>query len=702
MVTSAAHLKPLAFTIVLLCVLLLVVQPLNVQAVAGIRNNNRVRSVVREEHGPGDDAGYASAGSQAGDAVANQPSSGTYASNSGSTDGYDGKENEAPKSKPQPSATSSTDKGPRKPSWRDHPVYKAHPDTIVPPILAWYTTRNDPEYPESVYAIGRYTQQASRYNLMQTGKRGTEAAKVLNNYDLLALGTWGATGIDNWLEFETTRDSQVCLVMSVQDSGYGTGWDEKMSVPPGYTPLGVAKWDDTEPMPKSHKFSSFVGTPIPWAYVACKQLPAGVHEMPSVDKMQTQYRLGSYNLLFSEKDGSAPALTQQPPGWNGPEIKAHELCPHELHDMWTVESQDKDDHEVSSKMWQTWHPQKDYLYGCYYGHEHGCPGMLAGYTERLHYTALKNNYQNESHDGFKGYVIPAGDKYVYFNVHAESNLLSRVDTQFHTMVIAITDKSSGNLLFEMSCKADFGGSAAEYAPGQKPQSGPRMLPLGNEESRQLIMDMYNKPSSYFDRKMRFKRLNVYSPGHLDYRLEYEPDDVSRGIYEQWVGGGGQYCMESSEKYMTDGIQVDIKDSNTACKTEQCHDQTILGRGPTSYRDYFFPNLGCNRGIVFRHVTISRNNCKVPPPKVGADGVYYTDQYCSKLCDGPGPNCVRQVMKPEFDKVTLHGSYAITDVHGHNVYQIGLPGGPDDFENEIRGLRGFQQYEGALGIVEPGH
>lgn len=592
---------------------------------------------------------------------------------------------------------SEGDRSPRKPSWRDHPLYRAHPDSITPPILAWYTTRNNEESPKTVYAMGRYTQRGCRLNILTSDVEGKPEAKRLYNYDVLALGTWGAAGIDNFLEFETTREAQVCLVFGVDDPGFKGEPDVKMSVPPGYTSVGLAQWDKASPAPKSHNFSSFRGEPIEWSYVACRKLPAGVHQMPSVDKMQTQYKLWGYNLLFSEADGSAPELTALPPGWAGPEIKQHERCPEELHKMWVIESHDKSDPQISGKMWQTWHPQKDQLYGCYYGHEHGSPGMLAGYEERYHYVSLKNNDQDEDHEGFKGYVVPVGDKYVYVNIHAETKKLSRVNVQFHTMVIAITDQKSGNLLYEMSCKADFGGSGADYAEGSRPKDGPDMLPMGNAATQKLLEETYLSSDRYFDRKIVKKRINLYNPGNLDPRLRYEKGDKGRGVYEGWTGGGEQFCMNSSQKYRSDGIEIDIKNAHTGCVDQDCTREIILGNAPDKYRSYFFPNLGTNREIIFRGTSIGPEHCQFKLPKVGADGIFYTDQYCQKTCDGPGPNCVRQIMKPEFKGFSANDAYSISDVHGHNMYEVSRPGGPDDFENEVEGLHGYEQYEGALGI-----
>lgn len=325
---------------------------------------------------------------------------------------------------------------PRQAEWTDHPVYKSNP-SIETPILAWYTTKAHGD-PDQLGVRGRYTRQGSKYML----KRGDGDAEQLVDVDLLALNLFMLIrDRDAALEFETTRASRMCLVMDVREASnggkihqaYGSS-DFEMQGPPGYNiDLGIAEWDTAHPLPKGSPISENPDEPPARGYVVCRNIDAGRHTLPGAPKLSAQWNVHLYAVLFAEADGSVPPLTPSPPGWSGPEIKQHEKCPDELHDMWSVGPPDTDDPDTQGMRFKTWHAQKDKLYGCYYGHEHGSFDGLAGYTSRFDYTAWKNNRQDESHAGFKNYVIPAGDKFVVVNLHAATDDFNRFQVDLHTV-----------------------------------------------------------------------------------------------------------------------------------------------------------------------------------------------------------------------------------------------------------------------------
>lgn len=241
---------------------------------------------------------------------------------------------------------------PRKHHWSDHPLYKFSPDDIIMPILAWYTTRNIADAPNSVSSIGRYTQQAAKLTLIGPDYTDSPEAYKYHNWDILSIGTWGAKNLDNFLDFETTRESSMCIMLGPNYRLDVT--DPQVQIPHGFTGIGVAKWNESSPKPKNIDFADFTGEPVSWGYLSCGTLPAGVHKLPSVDRFGDFW---GYNLLFGEVDGSIPPLSPMPPGWTGPDIVQHKLCPQELHDMWVVESHDSNDPDVAGMKWQTWHPQ---------------------------------------------------------------------------------------------------------------------------------------------------------------------------------------------------------------------------------------------------------------------------------------------------------------------------------------------------------
>jgi hypothetical protein len=325
-------------------------------------------------------------------------------------------------------------------------------------------------------------------------------------------------------------------------------------------------------------------------------------------------------------------------------------------------------------------------------------GNLTG-IQRFEYTAFKNDRQNERHPGFSGFslAIPGSDKYIYVNMHVDTQDFARVNVQNHTMVIAITSKT-GDLEFEMSCKANFGGSGADFKV--TPDTGVPFLPVGNPATQKLLTDLYDPKLRYFERKINRKRINLLNKENPDPLLRYEGktvEDRSRGVYEGWFGGGEAFCMHAADAFVTNGIEVDVKDSHNGCHDQGCTTKVVLGSEPNQYTKYFMPNKGMNREITFRNISIGASYCTFKIPSRAQDGVFYTDQYCKEVYDGPGKNRVRQVMKPSFTGVTISDSFAVSDVHGHSYYEISRPGGVDQKEDEKKGLFGFQQVAASVGI-----
>jgi hypothetical protein len=226
---------------------------------------------------------------------------------------------------------------------------------------------------------GMYSRQASRYSLIAKGVVNTKAAATFQKFDLFQIDTVGAK-VDNFLEFETTREGRFCLIMSVDDTSMTGGADAVMDLP-GWQSVGMVRWDENATVPKNHKYSSYQSGPVSEGQMACKNFPAGAHKLGSPDKLGAPYKLSGYNLIIGESDGSIPPLPTLPNGWSGPGISENALCPDPLHELWVVPGHDERDPEVMAKMWHTWHPSYDFMYGCYYGHEHGSPGSLVGYTE---------------------------------------------------------------------------------------------------------------------------------------------------------------------------------------------------------------------------------------------------------------------------------------------------------------------------------
>lgn len=137
-----------------------------------------------------------------------------------------------------------------------------------------------------------------------------------------------------------------------------------------------------------------------------------------------------------------------------------------------------------------------------------------GYQPKFGYTAWKNGRQDESHQGFKGYVFESGQYYVYINIHSHASNPKRYRTIFHTVLFVVSDKSTHEIMMELSVKADFGRLASR-------KKGGGFIILENSGH-----DSSNQCSA---RKERI--VNVINPNNLDERFAYrEKDNLLKGDY----------------------------------------------------------------------------------------------------------------------------------------------------------------------------
>lgn len=362
---------------------------------------------------------------------------------------------------------------------------------------------------------------------------------------------------------------------------------------------------------------------------------------------------GYFSALVAEEDGS-PIRAPTPPA--GMVIPAGGRCPDALHDKWTAPGTDAADTQTFGKSFETWHPLWDPCFWCAYDHEHGSAAKeLMGYTPRYGYTALKNKLQDESPKGFKDIVISEGDFYFYFGIHAHMSKASRFNTQFHTVVMAATDKATKTLQMELRFKADYGMRAVRLAPtGEQEGVSPedKQLFSAREESRGL-------------RQQRL--VNVVNMAALDPKFDYrDAPDQQAGQYEQW--GTGAICTATSRFREP---TVDFKDMGLALKSTTGNETTMLGRT----RDgVFVQSPSTNRQLrgIFevgdKHCMYKLRDIMGKP---AADGSFYTDAYGKKILGGAGPDSVKQFIKPGFS-ISLNGTYETVDTW-LGVYEEGKMG-----------------------------
>jgi len=143
-----------------------------------------------------------------------------------------------------------------------------------------------------------------------------------------------------------------------------------------------------------------------------------------------------------------------------------------------------------------------------YEHEHGSNAKkLMGYVPKFHYAAWKNHRQDESHGGFKSFVLKSGPYFVYINIHAHLSRPTRYREKMHTVVLAVTDATTKELLMELSVKADFGKLVA------RKKGGGTITLDDNGEEKDETVDETCIPK-------RERVVNVINPNSLDERFAY--------------------------------------------------------------------------------------------------------------------------------------------------------------------------------------
>lgn len=262
---------------------------------------------------------------------------------------------------------------------------------------------------------------------------------------------------------------------------------------------------------------------------------------------------------------------------------------------------------------------------------------MAPYAPRLDYTAWKNNRQDESHPGFKGYGMIAKDGTAYYiTVHASTSELSRIHQRFHTVTFAAVTKA-GEIVADLSIKGDFGPSFALPTNFRRDR---RRLPVGGPAQAELLAAFEAVPR---DRPGASKRVNVFSGDYNHTDMEVDREDLPRGRYEEWRGGLG-LCTTSERRR---GLILDIKDPITACPDRRCAPTgglTALAPVVDRPAGVARASRGVHRIVRFDAVRVGRALCAVDGLDDAAGDAFYTNAYGTELAAGPAADAVRQVLK----------------------------------------------------------
>jgi hypothetical protein len=149
------------------------------------------------------------------------------------------------------------------------------------------------------------------------------------------------------------------------------------------------------------------------------------------------------------------------------------LCPDWVHDRYTVER--------GGRTYATWHPPRDPVYHCAFGHEHGSNPRAFRYFARTGMPAfgLVSDYAGspEAHAGFKVFVANEDRKGLAWMMvlHQGSASPRRGLVRFHSLETWLFRERGRRMLARTRQMADFGEAVAN-CPGVESRDAQRLLP----------------------------------------------------------------------------------------------------------------------------------------------------------------------------------------------------------------------------------
>ncbi|MCP3993550.1 MAG: S-layer homology domain-containing protein [bacterium] len=409
-----------------------------------------------------------------------------------------------------------------------------------------------PDYADRVDSPGRYT--------------GWDVLSPSTHWEFKNIGPRSG-----WMNFTLNRPARVAVVWrdDFPLPSWLNGWDEGGS---------VAIDGDLNPVYE-------------------KDFPAGAVSLGTVEYSNEWREM--YLVLLAESGGEPSPTPPAPPGFSAAEPNTP--CPAWVHGRHTTTGPD-------GAEYQTWHPQIDPVYWCYFGHEHGSdPSVIPGNPLIAYEYVASNVPQNEPAMGFKEFIFEdmTGNYWVRFIIHAGTASDRRVCARFHTLYVSIYDKS-GNEKFGVGLKADYGAAFSTSDGGNRvltpTDCGYSMPALANQ-----VDDLQRR------------RINVGS-GSND--------------YETWDS------REETPQVLNLGMvqfdhRFDIRNPMSHCSGTTCN--SVVVRNPE--RD----------NATRRSITMAswRSDFEFDADHALGTGEYYTDAYADGLLSGSDPLATRQFTEPGF-------------------------------------------------------
>lgn len=270
-----------------------------------------------------------------------------------------------------------------------------------------------------------------------------------------------------------------------------------------------------------------------------------------------------------------------------------------------------------------------------YDHEHGSnPLKLMGYAPKFTYTSWKNGREMEPQRGFKGFVLHLKGYYAYFSLHVVQSSLNRVTTRNHTINFAVVDENTKELLMDIQHKGDFGWTGVRL--------------LNKTEFRPIDKTQESIRDGQLSGPNNFRSINVFDADNPNPEFDLSRKPMGLGQYEVWQTL--PMCMKAKGRNSL--FEVVFKTPNTGIKSVRQQGTLVpLGRPGNST---LARSRGLNRSLQFSGLKFGAEYC---PDSGTDDGVFYTNALGTEIRPGPGPNSVRQFVKPGF-KGELNERYEV--------------------------------------------
>ncbi len=409
-----------------------------------------------------------------------------------------------------------------------------------------------PDYEDYVDSAGRYT--------------GWDVLSPSTNWEFKNIGARS-----DWMNFTLNRPARVAVI-----------WRDDLPLP-----SWLSGWDEGGSVAIDGELHPVYET----------DFPAGPVKLGTVEYSNDWREM--YLILLAEADGQPSATPPAPDGFSA--AAPNTPCPAWVHELHTTIGPD-------GAEYQTWHPQIDPVYWCYFGHEHGSnPALIPGAPLVGYEYVASNVPQNEPNMGFKEFIFEdmSGEHWVRFIIHAGTASDRRVCARFHTLYVSVYDQS-GTEKYSAGFKADYGAAFSTSDSGDKvltPSDCGYSMPAlaGQVDSHQR------------------RRINVGS-GSNNYETwdsrEETPEVLNLGMVQFDHG-------------------FDIRNPMSHCANQTCN--SVVVRDPEHEN-------ATRRSLL---MASWRSDFEFDADHALGNGEYYTDAYASGLLSQSHPLATRQFAEPGF-------------------------------------------------------